>query len=85
MKLFTRKPSYSLEELDGQIGAIGQLMKQRGQSMQLAVVNQSDAKQQQYLEEVDNFTDAIEVATEVFKFMCEEVLGNNNESKASNE
>lgn len=75
LKLFTRKPAYSLDELDGQIGAIGQLMKQRSSSMQLAVVNQSDSKQQKYLEEVDNFTDAIEVATAVFRFMCERVIG----------
>lgn len=59
MKLFSRKPAYSQEEIAEQIGQIADLMKMR--------------KSSEIVEEIDRFTTAIETAQLVLDHMLSEV------------
>jgi hypothetical protein len=73
---FSRKPRliYSQVEIADQLGDLSDLIIKREKSLQFAILEKSDTKQQKRLEEVANYDELIDIKQAILKQMLSKNL-----------
>jgi hypothetical protein len=76
LPFITRKPRlvYSQAEIADQLGDLSDLIIKREKSLQFAILEKSDTKQQKRLEEVANYDELIDIKQAILKQMLSKNL-----------